>query len=154
MKIGLRVYEKARPSFLKSGPGQPGLFPYFMRAQYFRARVEPKRARAWPSYPRACFEPELFTNKYAKTWIRAYLKPLGKFLCLIYCEPKIRPGPSSPRPGSFHLQLKSSFVTLKCKHRWNEKKASVHCLDSAWLLGQEATVPNATYLVLWEKVWW
>ena len=39
------------------------------RAQIFQARalsVEPQRARACQNSPRACFEPELFTNKNAK----------------------------------------------------------------------------------------
>ena len=39
------------------------------RAPIFQARAlssEPRRARACPNYPRACFEPELFTNKNAK----------------------------------------------------------------------------------------
>ena len=58
--------------------------------------VEPERARACPNYPRACFEPELFTNKNAKIRVRAYFEPFGKL------------GSLSLEPGAYLLRAKIS----------------------------------------------
>ena len=50
-----------------------------------------------------------FYKKNEEKSVWAYFEPFGKVtrpassLGLIYCKPKIRPGPSSPSPGSFPL---------------------------------------------------
>ena len=67
------------------------------------------RARAYEKYHQACFESKLFLYKSWKPQARAYFKLFknqahrASSLGLIYCKPKIRPGPSIPSPGSFHF---------------------------------------------------
>ena len=49
------------------------------RAQICRVRAlsfEPERARAYPNYPQAYFEPELFTNKNAENSNSSLLRAL------------------------------------------------------------------------------
>ena len=105
---------------LTAGRARVGTSPNFSSPSRARAlSVEAEQARACPNYPRACFEPELFTNKNAEIRDRAYLEHFGKALSLglIYCESKIWPGHSSPSPGSFHLTAghgqQSSVLTWK-----------------------------------------
>ena len=86
------------------------------RAQFFRARAELKLQVSSPDKP----EPAKISLKPAMSPILLYIKtvkfklqPALRFseiqacwassLGLIYCKPKIRPGPSSSSPGSFHL---------------------------------------------------
>ena len=71
--------------------------------------VKPGRAQAWENFPRACFEPELFTNKNAKIQVWAYFEPY-RSMGSSSLEPgaylrwaKNWAGPMSPSPGSFHL---------------------------------------------------
>ena len=52
-----------------------GASPNFSSVSQARAlSFEPERVQACPNYPRACFEPELFTNKNAKIRVQALQK--------------------------------------------------------------------------------
>ena len=71
--------------------------------------VEPRKAQAFNNFPRTCFKPELFTNKAGTSKLEPPLIFYENKACwatsqgLIYSKPKIRPGPASPSPCSFHL---------------------------------------------------
>ena len=82
-------------------------------------RAQFSQARAWQNFPRALFEPELFIYKNCK--IQAWacfelfgrlVEPLAWGLFTIKPKPKIRPGPSSPSPGSFHLYINLVEVSI------------------------------------------
>ena len=96
-----RLLRHHRPLLLRARPTGSWLpwspFPVLSRGwtspTFLSLSIEPGRVRACPNVPRACFEPKLFTNKNYKI----------QCLSLLWAFLKIRLGPLSLSPGSFHL---------------------------------------------------
>ena len=88
---------------------------------------EPGRARACQNFHWAYFESELFTNEIFETRARACFELFWK-LGFSSLEPgayllraKIRPGPSSLSPGSFHLYLVLGLETSCIGGKWAQE---------------------------------
>ena len=88
------------------------------RAHIFQARAEPSSSfecRACQNSTRACFQPELFTNKRATIRVRAYFEPFEKL------------GSPSIEPGAYLLWAKISARAYEPEPRL------VPSLSMAWL---------------------
>ena len=69
--------------------------------------VEPIQALACQKMLQACFEPELLQKNYFELFcnlVSSNIEP-----GVIYCEPKIWPGPLSSSPGSLHLYTRWNY---------------------------------------------
>ena len=108
------------------------------RAQCFQAWAElklwvlsPDEPKPTNYFPRACFEPELYTYKNYKiqAWacFQLFWKLSSSSLGLIYYEPEIRHGLSSLSPGSFHHYFYLDAGTTEKEYRiWKNNYDSYH----------------------------
>ena len=133
------------------------------QANFFQARAKLELRGSSPKEPmplKDTIKPALSLSlPLIKTGI-FMLKPTSSFkkadlsLGLIYCKPKIRPGPSSPSLGSFHLKAERvkkfrtyekllgvllhpgpSFFFRRIKNRGNNRKKSEHRKTSPKMFG-------------------